>query len=284
MKAEIRYLVIPAAGLGTRMRAVDPSMPKEMLPVGSSPAIHYAVMEGIAAGIEEIIIVINRNKEMIRNYFENVPFRNRLFPEAERDFSALYERCSISFLYQETPLGESDAISLSEGIVGDHSMAIIYPDNIYLPAPGALRDLSSAFSSHGRDICALMRITDDNVEGTSDSGRVDLEQINNNLFRITKVLAKRDGNFVPRFRGEIRTCGISMLAPGYFALLRRARTIAGSREFTDHYARELAIRADRFFGYLLPGHVFDIGNPRGYQLCQEHVKKFGSSSLHDNFE
>jgi UTP--glucose-1-phosphate uridylyltransferase len=282
MKAETRYLVIPAAGLGTRMRAVDPSLPKEMLPIGKRPSIHYAVMEGIAAGIQEIIIIINRDKEMIRSYFENSEFRNRFYPGTEGDCSGEYDRCSISFLYQETPLGESDAISLAEGIVGDHALAVVYPDNIYLPSPGALRALATVFRIHRKDIWTLMKVTDDNIEGTSDSGRVDMEAINKNFFRITKVLPKRDGNFVPRFRGELRTCGISMLAPGYFDLLRRARATAGSGEFTDHSVRELSVKAERLFGYLLPGHVFDIGNPSGYRLCQEYVKKYETSHTQGN--
>jgi UTP--glucose-1-phosphate uridylyltransferase len=282
MKTEALYLVIPAAGLGTRMRAVDPSLPKEMIPVGKRPAIHYSVIEGIAAGIQEIIIIINRDKEVIRSYFENSKFRNRFCSATENDCAGEYNRCSISFLYQKDPLGESDAISLAEGIVGNNAMAVIYPDNIYLPSPGALRTLSSVFRSHGKDICALMKVTDDNIEGISDSGRVDLEVINKNFFRITKVLPKREGIFIPRFRGELRTCGISMLAPGYFDLLRRARFTAGSGEFTDQSVRELAIKAERLFGYLLPGDVFDIGNPRGYRLCLEYVKKYGTSSLHGN--
>ena len=38
-QTEPRYLVIPAAGLGTRMRGVDPDLPKELLPVGDKRAI-----------------------------------------------------------------------------------------------------------------------------------------------------------------------------------------------------------------------------------------------------
>ena len=65
---EPEYLIIPAAGRGTRMIEINPDLPKEMLPIGNKPAIQYAVEEGITAGIRNIIIVINRHKEIIRRY------------------------------------------------------------------------------------------------------------------------------------------------------------------------------------------------------------------------
>ncbi|MCU0850428.1 MAG: sugar phosphate nucleotidyltransferase, partial [Candidatus Thermoplasmatota archaeon] len=37
----IQKAVIPAAGLGTRFLPVTKSMPKEMLPIIDTPAIHY---------------------------------------------------------------------------------------------------------------------------------------------------------------------------------------------------------------------------------------------------
>ena len=52
-----KYLIIPAAGLGTRMKSVNPDIPKEMLPVGDKPAIQYAVEEGLSADIKNIIII-----------------------------------------------------------------------------------------------------------------------------------------------------------------------------------------------------------------------------------
>jgi UTP--glucose-1-phosphate uridylyltransferase len=65
MKKNI-FLIIPAAGLGTRMRQVTPDLPKELLPVGHKPAIQYTVEEGFSANIKNIIIIISRQKEIIR--------------------------------------------------------------------------------------------------------------------------------------------------------------------------------------------------------------------------
>ena len=70
---KITKAVIPAAGLGTRMLPVSKTVPKELLPINNKPMIQYSVEEAVYSGIEEIIIVINREKEIIKDYFLDPP-------------------------------------------------------------------------------------------------------------------------------------------------------------------------------------------------------------------
>jgi UTP--glucose-1-phosphate uridylyltransferase len=99
-----RFLVIPAAGKGTRMKPVDPHLPKEFLPIGSKAAIRDTLEEGLDAGIEHFVIILSREKEPLRRHLSN---------------SAL----PITYLYQERPLGESDAIALAESVVGNQPLS-----------------------------------------------------------------------------------------------------------------------------------------------------------------
>ena len=48
-------------------------MPKEMLPVGSKPALELIVDEAKSAGADDITIVISHGKELIREYFKGDP-------------------------------------------------------------------------------------------------------------------------------------------------------------------------------------------------------------------
>jgi UTP--glucose-1-phosphate uridylyltransferase len=279
MENEPHYLVIPAAGLGTRMQAVNPDMPKEMLPVGKKPAIQHAVLEGLLSGIKDIIIIISRQKEIIHQYFEDKKFRQNMFPLATEEMEEINSECSITLLYQKEPLGESDAISLARNIVGNHSVAIIYPDNIYFPirnespTPGALKILKSVFRRYRTDVTALMEITDENAPGISNSGRVDLTHVKDNVYRIEKILPKSEGHFVTRFKGELRTCGISISGSHLFEYIKRARDAIKEKEFTDVPVRTLMLKEKGLLGCRLPGTVFDIGNPRGYELCLRYIRK-----------
>jgi UTP--glucose-1-phosphate uridylyltransferase len=269
MGEEPLYLIIPSAGLGKRMKSVSPEMPKEMLPVGNKPAIQYAVEEGLSAGIKNIVIIINRQKEIIRKYFEDRTFRHTLYPFAHEEI----EGCSITFLYQRGPIGESDAISLAEDVVGSHASAIIYPDNIYFPAPGALKILKAVFGKYQTDVVALMEVTDENPLELGNSGRVDLSPLGADIFRIERFYPKGEGHFVPRFKGELRTCGITISGPHIFEYIKRARALVQDDEFTDVPVRSLMMVEKGLLGYRLPGMLFDIGNPKGYELCLSYIKK-----------
>jgi UTP--glucose-1-phosphate uridylyltransferase len=65
MRAKIRKVVIPVAGLGTRVLPATKSIPKELLPVVDRPLIDYVVAEARDAGIEHVVLVTGRGKSAI---------------------------------------------------------------------------------------------------------------------------------------------------------------------------------------------------------------------------
>src|SRR5260221_657817 len=62
---KVRKAVLPAAGLGTRFLPATKAQPKEMLTVVDKPQIQYVAEEGVASGIEHIIIVTGRGKSAV---------------------------------------------------------------------------------------------------------------------------------------------------------------------------------------------------------------------------
>ncbi len=245
-------LVIPAAGLGTRMQSVKGHLPKEMLPLGAKPAIQYTVEEGLDAGIEQIVVILNPDKDSIREYFTQ-----RGYP--------------IAFLYQETPRGEMAAVALAENIVGNRTLAIYYPDNVYFPAPGALRRLTRVFNERALDVVALNPVTENNAAMLGNSGRVDLCRKTGDLYRIQRFYPKGDGHFKLRFREELRTCGIMVCGPHLFDGIRRAGKSLSRGELTDRPVQNLLLQERGWLGLRLPGTIYDIGNPAGYHFCIKEV-------------
>lgn len=62
--------IVPAAGLGTRLRPLSDAIPKEMLPVGRALALERIVAELRAAGVERIVFVVSPQKEaFLRKHF-----------------------------------------------------------------------------------------------------------------------------------------------------------------------------------------------------------------------
>lgn len=116
--------VIPAAGAGQRIQPLGCS--KELLPVGSTviegaerpkAVAEYLVDRMIAAGADQICIVISAEKSDIVRYF------------AERDHAA-----EIFYVIQRRPLGLCDALFRADSFVGHHDQVLIgLPDTIWFP-------------------------------------------------------------------------------------------------------------------------------------------------------
>jgi UTP-glucose-1-phosphate uridylyltransferase len=251
--ADTRFLIVPAAGLGTRMKVVAPDLSKELLPVGPKPAIEYTMVEGMDAGVEAIIVILSRAKEDLHEYLASLDY-------------------PITFLYQDQLTGEADAIALAEPVVGDDSLAIIYPDNVYLPSSGALKLLFGAYERHGTDLLALTRVTTDTEATFSNAGRVNLAPLEEGLYRIQRFAKKAPGHFQRRFPVELRACGMMICGVHVFDAIRRMRPTVTCGEFTDEPVRRFMLEEWGMLGLCLPGAVFDIGNPQGYRNCLQVLK------------
>ena len=81
---ETMKAVIPAAGHGTRFLPVTRVVPKEMLPIGSRPALELVVEEAREAGADEVVVVISHGKELIRTYFEEDPSVRFVYQKEQR--------------------------------------------------------------------------------------------------------------------------------------------------------------------------------------------------------
>ena len=66
----IKYAIIPVAGLGTRLLPATKAIPKEMMPLVDKPLIQYVVTEAVSAGIKNIVLVTHSSKNAIENHFD----------------------------------------------------------------------------------------------------------------------------------------------------------------------------------------------------------------------
>jgi UTP-glucose-1-phosphate uridylyltransferase len=118
-----------------------------------------------------------------------------------------------------------------------------------------------------------MEVTEGRASGISNSGRVDLTRLENDLFRIKSFYPKGTGHFIPRFHREIRTCGITLSGSHIFEYIKKLGPTIREKEFTDAPVRKMMIEEKGLMGYRLPGTVFDIGNSGGYKQCLTFLEK-----------
>lgn len=135
---KITHAVIPVAGFGTRMLPLSKSVPKELLPLGNRPAIHYVVEEAIAAGIKHIVLVGHAQKSAIENYFDiNAELDNQLRAKGKNELADslnwLPNDVTVSMIRQGKPLGLGHAVLAARPIIGDHDFAVMLPDVVLDP-------------------------------------------------------------------------------------------------------------------------------------------------------
>ena len=147
---KITHAVIPVAGFGTRMLPLSKSVPKELLPLGNRPAIHYVVEEAIAAGIKHIILVSHAQKSAIENYFDiNAELDNQLRAKGKDaladSLNWLPEDVTVSMIRQGKALGLGHAVLAARPIIGEHDFAVLLPDVVLDPFTGDMAADNLAF-------------------------------------------------------------------------------------------------------------------------------------------
>ncbi|WP_201587589.1 UTP--glucose-1-phosphate uridylyltransferase [Psychrobacter jeotgali] len=135
---KITHAVIPVAGFGTRMLPLSKSVPKELLPLGNRPAIHYVVEEAIAAGIKHIVLVGHAQKSAIENYFDiNAELDDQLRRKGKEaladSLNWLPDDVTVSMIRQGRALGLGHAVLAARPIIGEHDFAVLLPDVVLDP-------------------------------------------------------------------------------------------------------------------------------------------------------
>ena len=132
----INKVVVPVAGLGTRMLPSTKTIPKEMLPISGKPIIQYIVEEASNCGFKEIIFVTQPDKYLVADYFDrNLKLETHL--EKKMKKSNLKEIKNITKLGskillvdQEKPKGLGHAILCAKSLISNEPFAVMLPDMI----------------------------------------------------------------------------------------------------------------------------------------------------------
>ena len=149
-------VVVPVAGMGTRLLPATKSQPKEMLPVGRRPVVQYVVEELQAAGLRQILFVTGRKKTAIEDHFDPDPELVRTLSSGggyELLSELEYTETQARFFYtrQSVPRGLGDAVDHAREFAGDEHFAVALGDSIITSRDGTslLRDMMAEHLANG---------------------------------------------------------------------------------------------------------------------------------------
>ena len=189
----IKQAIIPLAGLGTRLLPLSSVIPKELLPINGKPGLQYILDECIEAGIKEIILIISKKKNMIKNYFYNDKFYKRIIKKKkDRRIKDEYRKIRkykkmIKFVYQNKPMGTGDAVLKTKKYIKNKFFLLLLPDDLIIKknCSKSMIKLNKRFNS---SIMASMKV---NKKDVSRWGIFKLsKKINRSNFFIKDVIEK----------------------------------------------------------------------------------------------
>jgi UTP--glucose-1-phosphate uridylyltransferase len=149
----IHKAVVPAAGLGTRLRPLTDVLPKELLPVGRKPVLAHIAAELRGAGITDALFIVSDRKPQIRAFFgDTFPCNGEGDPE-QRLLPPL--RCA--YVTQQSQRGLGDALLYAEEWADRAPFAVAFGDCIIdAPDPSEpLRRLLDLHRSRAADATVL---------------------------------------------------------------------------------------------------------------------------------
>ncbi len=240
--------IIPAAGAGERIQPLGYS--KELLPVGSrlvngverpKAVAEYLVERMIAAGAEQICMVISAEKSDLVRYF------------AEREYAA-----QIFYVVQQKPQGLCDALFRAEPFARHHDHVLIgLPDTIWFPENAFVNSNSAA---NGADVNLILFPADDPSQFdaviTGDNGYV------------SRVEVKQPGATSNWVWGAVTASG---------AAFHRLKLLWQARHREDEYLGHLLnayIAAGGTVRGSAMGELYmDVGTLAGYRLALDHLRE-----------
>ena len=263
---KVNKVIIPVAGLGTRMLPATKAIPKEMLPVLNKPIIQYIVEEAIYAGFKEIILVTHSSKYSIENHFDkNFELEATLHKRVKRsllkEIKAISKlNISMESIRQGEAKGLGHAILCAKKIVGKEPFAVMLPDMLISKdndnAGESLKEMKINFEKNEISSILLGKAKKEDIS------KYGIAQIKKNakfpgLGLVEKIIEKPSIKKAP---SDLFAAGRYIFTNDFFNYLSKVKPDKFDEiQLTD--AIDLFVKdSKKVSAFLLDGKIFDCGD------------------------
>ncbi|MBD5641565.1 MAG: UTP--glucose-1-phosphate uridylyltransferase GalU [Desulfovibrio sp.] len=255
---EIRKVIIPVAGWGTRSLPATKNIPKEMLPIYNKPVIQYVVEEAIRSGIKDVIFVTNRDKSVIEDHFDyNLQLEGVLERAGKLDklkaIRDVAEMVNVMAVRQKKQLGLGHAILCAEGLVHGDPFAIMVGDDLMFGGVPGIGQLIEVYHAEKKPVVGVMEVPWDKVD---KYGIIDGEEVAPGIYKVRDMVEKPKREDAP---SRLAIVGRYVLTPDIFDYLKKTKPGAGGEiQLTD--AMQQLARDHGMMAVRMSGMRFDAGD------------------------
>jgi len=259
---KVRKAVIPAAGLGTRMLPATKTVPKEMLPLVDKPAIQYIIEEAVASGIEDILIITNRAKSAIDDYFDYNPELEDVLTRAGKASEHELVRYSadianIFYVRQKETKGLGHAVWRAKRFVGNEPFAVLLGDDIMVAETPVTKQLIDAAEKYHAAAVGAQRVS---YEAISNYSSLKIKALEERIYSVLDVIEKPSPDEI---FSDFAILGRYILTSEIFTILEKTPPGYGKEiQLTD--GLRAMCKSAPMVAVDFEAHRYDIGNLSGF--------------------
>lgn len=271
----LRKVVIPAAGLGSRLLPATKEQPKEMLPVfsrlangdtGVKPLLQMIFEQLYNAGFREFCFIVGRGKRAIEDHFTPDPkFLNLLKGAGKIDLTTDLEsfylklaNSSIIWVNQPEPKGFGDAVLLAQPFVRDE-LCLVHAGDTFIISENDdhLRSLTETNERFNADAIFLVQ----EVENPRQYGVIEVKEVEEGIYRVKKAVEKPE-----KPPTNLAIMPVYIFHPTIFNALQETLPGRGGEiQLTDAIQKMIEWGLNVYAIRLGPGDIrLDIGSPETY--------------------
>lgn len=254
----IRKVVVPVAGWGTRSLPATKNIPKEMLPIYNKPVVQYIVEEAIKSGLNDVVFVTNREKKVIEDHFDRNLQLEGLLQRAGKEelLRAVQEVASMANIIsirQKEQLGLGHAVLCAKDLINEDAFGVMLGDDLIFGMEPGLKQLIQVAASENLPVIGVMEVEADKVDRY---GIVAGEEISPGTYRVTDLVEKPAIHDAP---SRLAIVGRYVLTPDIFPALEKTKAGAGGEiQLTD--ALRTVAKERGLLAVKMRGMRFDAGN------------------------
>ena len=264
---KVKKAVIPIAGFATRFLPACKAVPKCMLTILDKPIIQYIVDEAVQSGIEEIVMIIGRKKEVIQDYFmEDDELRNFLIERDKEKFipqvTNLAHGTKLHFIEQTGGAkGLGHAIYQAKDIIGNEPFAILYGDVVFHGEKPCLKEIIEKHELCGGSVIGVEKV---DWKDVPKYGNVSGVQIEEGFYKAEKLQEKPQ---IEETKSNLAISDRHVLMPDIFKFLENTKPGKGGEiQVTDAY-NAMVNTKEGVYAYDYKSTRFDSGDKLGFVMA-----------------
>ena len=262
---KIKKAVIPAAGLGTRFLPLTKSMPKEMLPIIDTPAIHFVVKEAVETGLDDIIIITGRGKRAVEDYFDESPEMEMHLIKNKKDnllktIKEISSMANVHYIRQKEPKGLPDAILAAEKHIGNEPFAVLLGDDIIISETPCTTQLIDVFNTYHSSVIAVQDVPREKINRYGAVKATRMTPTTNELYLVEHIVEKPKIEEAP---STLAAVGRYVFTPEIFDAMKRTQPgVNNELQIADSI--NLLCESQKVYACAFKGKRYDIGDKLGY--------------------